>query len=213
MKNRQTGEGGSRILLDQDIREPLFLYLERKYGKLRFLEELRIGGARADIVMVLEDGLVGIEIKSDADSYTRLPGQVKNYDRYFDRNCIVIGSTHAHHAADHVPPWWGILSVESLNGKVDFYTIREALPNPKEVLRTQLSLLWKKELISIEKKNGLPLYRGKSKSFISKKLMEGVPRDILKKEVLEEFMERDYTFFDDQDEETGDIETVRHTYE
>lgn len=34
---------------------------------------------------------VGIEIKSDADTYARLDRQVKDYDRYFDRNIIVVG--------------------------------------------------------------------------------------------------------------------------
>lgn len=42
--------------------------------------------------MVLENEVVGIEIKSDADTYARLDRQVKDYDRYFDRNIVVVGS-------------------------------------------------------------------------------------------------------------------------
>lgn len=41
------------VLLDADIREPLFEYLEMYYGKVRFLEEKVTGKARADVVMVL----------------------------------------------------------------------------------------------------------------------------------------------------------------
>lgn len=44
-----------RILLDADIREPLFDYLEQRYEKVRFLEEKVTGKVRADIVMVLPD--------------------------------------------------------------------------------------------------------------------------------------------------------------
>ena len=50
------------ILYDKDIREPLFSFLEQQYGKMRILEEIRITKSRADIIMVLPDGVVGIEI-------------------------------------------------------------------------------------------------------------------------------------------------------
>ena len=60
------------MLYDKDIREPLFDLLEEKYGKSRILEEKQIGGARADAVMITEEAIFGIEIKSDADTYTRL---------------------------------------------------------------------------------------------------------------------------------------------
>lgn len=114
-----------RILYDKDIREPLFFFLEETYGKVRILEEKRTGSARADVVMITPQFLYGIEIKSDADSYTRLKKQVKNYDWYYDRNIIVIGSTHAAHVREHVPDTWGIISVElDEKGMVDFYVIR-----------------------------------------------------------------------------------------
>ena len=60
------------MLYDKDIREPLFEFLEERYGKVRILEEKQMGRSRADAVMVMEDALVGIEIKSDADTYARL---------------------------------------------------------------------------------------------------------------------------------------------
>ena len=100
------------MLLDKDIREPLFDFLEERYGKVRILEEKTVGNSRADVVMVIPDKIVGIEIKSDADTYTRLERQVADYDLYFDQNIVVVGSTHAGHVAEHVPDCWGIVSVE-----------------------------------------------------------------------------------------------------
>ena len=100
------------MLLDKDIREPLFEFLEERYGKVRILEEKTVGSSRADVVMVIPDKIVGIEIKSDADTYTRLERQVADYDLYFDQNIVVVGSTHASHVAEHVPDYWGIISVE-----------------------------------------------------------------------------------------------------
>ena len=69
------------IIRDRDIREPLFDYLEETYGKIRIIEEKMMGRSRADVVMVTEDALYGVEIKSDADTYTRLARQVKDYDK------------------------------------------------------------------------------------------------------------------------------------
>ncbi len=39
------------ILHDKDIRDPLFDFLEQRYGKIRILEEKTMGRSRADIVM------------------------------------------------------------------------------------------------------------------------------------------------------------------
>ena len=85
------------MLKDKDIREPLFDFLEDRHSKIRIIEEKTMGKSRADVIMVLENEVVGIEIKSDADTYARLSRQVKDYDRYFDRNIVVVGSRHAHH--------------------------------------------------------------------------------------------------------------------
>ena len=121
----------TKVLRDNDIREPLFDFLEEKLGKIRILEEKQTGRARADVVMVTEQYLYGIEIKSDADTYARLKKQVRYYDQYYDRNIVVVGSTHATHVSEHVPEWWGILSAEMIDGRMDFYTIREPEDNPK----------------------------------------------------------------------------------
>ena len=185
-----------RILLDADIREPLILYLEQYYDKVRFLEELVTGKARADVVMVLPDKVCGIEIKSDADTYSRLDTQVKSYDKYYDENYLVVGSTHALHAAEHVPTYWGIISVELIKGAVDFYRVREAKPNPKAKLKNKMSLLWKSEFSHILAENKLPKYAQKSKKFITEKLIEKVPEEVLHKQISEELFERDYTIYD-----------------
>jgi len=59
------------MLKDAEIREPLFDFLEEQYGTIRILEEKNIGKSRADVMMVTEGALYGIEIKSDADTYAR----------------------------------------------------------------------------------------------------------------------------------------------
>ena len=180
-------------LYDRDIREPLFDFLETTYGKVRILEEKRTGSARADVVMITPEALYGIEIKSDADTYARLEKQVKNYDWYYDRNIIVVGTSHACHVREHVPEWWGIITVElDANGDVDFYILRDAAENQKVKEKRKITILWRTELNRLLEKNSLPKYKEKSKLFVQDKLLEKVSPEILWPQAYEELFERDY---------------------
>ena len=182
------------MLYDRDIREPLFDFLEETYGKSRILEEKRTGSARADVVMITPKLLYGIEIKSDADTYARLSKQVRCYNRYYDRCILVAGSSHAVHAGEHVPDWWGIITVEAdEKSGTDFYVLREAAENPKVMDRDKITILWRRELNRLLERNGLPKYREKSKQFVREKLIERVPGEVLWPQAYEELFERDYT--------------------
>ena len=234
-------------LHDRDIREPLFAFLEQTYGKVRILEEKMMGRSRADVIMVMPGALAGIEIKSDADTYTRLARQVKDYDAYFDYNLVVVGTSHAQHIEEHVPEHWGIITVEmphsaegtdspaasarrsgsskpsgsvsetsdtrlgasSLNladaaglsvplaeaavQSPDFYVLRKARKNPKDVLRAKLSFLWRPELNKLLEANWLPAYKSKSKDFVRRALLTEVTEDDLHAQISETLFERDYT--------------------
>ena len=187
-----------KTLPDKDIREHLFEFLEEKMGKIRIIEERRTGRAVADALMITPGLIYGIEIKSDADTYTRLAKQVENYDSFYDRNILVVGSTHATHAAEHVPDWWGIISAEyDEDGNVDFYVIREPSENPKVDPYNKISILWRIELNHILELNELPRYPQKSKQFVREALVERVSPDILWNQVCDELFERDYNAIED----------------
>lgn len=211
---------GGKMLLDKDIREPLFEFLEERYGKVRILEEKTVGNSRADVVMVIPDKVVGIEIKSDADTYTRLESQVADYDLYFDQNIVVVGSTHAGHVAEHVPDYWGIISVEEydtgsksdaegpedgvsdkLTHKIDFYVVREMQPNPKADLLRTIRVLWRPELAHIQETYSLPMYKGKSKDFVRTLIVDRLPAEIVHHEISEILFERDYAAMIEQIQE------------
>lgn len=191
------------VLRDADIREPLFDFLEEAYGKTRILEEKRTGRSRADVVMVTEEAVIGLEIKSDADSYRRLAGQVKDYDRYYDYNFVVAGSRHALHIREHVPDYWGVITVEEIDGAVDFYVLRKPERNPKAKLKKKMSLLWRSELAALQQLYGMPKYTNKSKDFVISKIVERteiqlggkgyIELERLHREISDQLFERDYT--------------------
>ena len=187
------------MLYDENIRDPLCCFFEIEYGKVRFLDEIPIGESRADMVMVTEKELIGIEIKSDADSYSRLPRQIPDYERYFDRNVIVIGSTHAKHITEHIPESWGIVVVNEEHGRIDFYELRKATASKKTKMKAQLELLWRSELMRIQMKNGLHKYSGRSRRFVHQYVLKSVREDQLKADLIDELYERDYTIFLERD--------------
>lgn len=180
------------MLYDKDIREPLFEFLEDTYGKVRIIEEKQMGRSRADVVMVMPGAICGIEIKSDADTYTRLKRQVRDYNQFFDYNYVAVGTSHAMHIEEHVPEWWGIITVELEDGKPDFYIMRKPAVNPQMNWLKKLSILWRPELAHIQELNQMPKYKDKSKQFVTEKILLKVPEKLLRQQVSEELFERDY---------------------
>lgn len=181
------------MLYDKDIREPLFDFLDEIYGTNRIIEEKQMGRSRADVVLVTPEAVYGIEIKSDADTYTRLKRQVRDYNWFYDYNYIVAGTSHAYHVQEHVPKWWGIITVELEEGRPDFYVLRKPEKNPKLKWKKKLSMLWRPELAHIQEINGMPMYKQRSKAFVIEKIIEKIPEEILQFQVCEELMQRDYT--------------------
>lgn len=189
------------MLYDKDIREYLFDFLDETYGKNRIIEEKQMGKSRADVVMITPDAVYGIEIKSDADTYARLERQVRDYNLFFDYNYVVVGTRHAMHIEEHVPAWWGIITVELEEGRPDFYLMRRPGTNPKMKWKKKLSLLWRPELAHIQELNRMPKYKQKSKDFVIGKLLEQVPEEELQAQLCEELFQRDYNTIRDQIDE------------
>ncbi|MBO4901267.1 MAG: sce7726 family protein [Lachnospiraceae bacterium] len=187
------------MLRDKDIREPLFAFLEERIGKVRFLEEKQMGSSRADVIMITEDKICGIEIKSDADTYARLKSQIPDYCVFFDANYVVVGSTHGSHIEEHVPGDWGIITAEEGQdgAAVDFYVLREAKPNPLCDPARKITILWRPELKHIQELNGLPAYKEKSKACVQKLIMDRVPQEVWQRQMCEELLQRDYTTIHD----------------
>ncbi|EHI59841.1 MAG: sce7726 family protein [Hungatella hathewayi] len=188
------------ILYDSDIREPLFDYLEERFGKTRIFEEKIIGKSRADLLMLTASQIIGLEIKSDADTYERLKRQVRDYNRYCDANYIVIGKSHEKHVEEHIPKEWGILTVRVMGRDFVIEEMRPAMPNPKMKRELQITLVWRPELQHLLEINHLPKYKQKSKRFVQQKLLEKMEWEQLKPQICEELFERDYTLWEEDEE-------------
>ena len=114
-------------------------------------------------------------------------------DEAFDYNMLVVGSHHALHAQEHVPDWWGILSVEKTEQGLDFYQVRPWQPNPRLNFINKLGFLWRMELAHIQELNGMYKYADRSKDFVIEKIYASVERPLLARQISDELFERDYT--------------------
>ena len=179
---------------DKSIRKILLAYLKTKNVNMRIYQEKGIGNSICD-VMVVEDCLIGYEIKSDLDNYSRLNEQVKAYNLFFDRNYIVVSDRHMNSIVDKIPSSWGIICVRENN----IYVERNAKKNKNVSRRKQLSILWKLELKNILMKNNMPLYAQKEKGYIADEISKNVSEDMLGEQIVQELMDRDYSVYNAKD--------------
>lgn len=182
-------------MLDAQMREPLFDFLEEFYGKIRIFEEKTTGDSRADVLGVIDGEIIGFEIKSDRDSYTRLKTQTADYDELCDVNYLVVGKSHRRWADRHIPPHWGIICVYEEIEETQFIRVeidQIPAPNPRARIERQLELLWRPELARLQEWNGLPKYSNKSKQFVREKIAAAVPGQTLKRQITDLLFERDY---------------------
>ena len=96
---------------DADLRQALHRRLARQHRDTphgtRILDEFGICGQVRVDVAVVNGALTGYELKSARDTLKRLPRQADYYSRVLDYAHIVVADTHAAHALQMVPSWWG----------------------------------------------------------------------------------------------------------
>lgn len=147
---------------DRDVRQALHTkVLKEHHGDANtlVLDELglRHGCCRVDIAVV-NGYLHGYEIKSDADTLDRLPGQVAVYNAVLDRSTLVVGEKHVQKAKAKIPDWWGIkVVIGGPRGGVAFNTIRQPKLNAAIDAVALAELLWRPEAVEILQGLGTPM--------------------------------------------------------
>lgn len=211
MEVKKKRDGTVKVLLkDEDIRPILFEYMEERKSPIRFFEELVLGKSRADAVMIAPDEedperlcMTGFEIKSDKDQLNRLQKQSRSYSHFCDYNYLVTGEKYLETASEEIPEHWGIYLVRAeakdIDGAVpDFFVeqIRPAKPTPRLRLTTQMSLLWRTELVSVIRAGKLGGVSGKSKRKLVDLIIEKLGREEAHRQLCLLLLDRDYTIWE-----------------
>lgn len=135
-------------LSESAIRSELLecLWDSGKSKDVLLLEEVGLlqGAYRADVVAVGAT-ISAYEIKSQADTLTRLPHQVRAYNAVFDHVSVVVTACHLAGALEIVPEWWGVLLASDRGGGTALLELRAPDDNPSPDSKALARLLWRKE--------------------------------------------------------------------
>lgn len=180
-------------LNDKDIRNIIYKNFSGKKEDTRVLEEFPMGDSRADMLLVTKTKLIGLEIKSDRDSFVRLERQIKDYEKFFDTNYLVVGTYHVEEALRTVPAHWGIYEVyETEDGSYVMELVRGASMTLKDNTEEKLYLLWRNELMKIVRDYRLAKGNLQRKDKMISKITRGLTVPVIQSEVCNALINREY---------------------
>lgn len=173
---------------DPDIRKVLPDWLKSRYPGIFVTHELDIAQGRARIdIAGISDKFIGIEIKSNTDTLSRLTQQIKAYNLVFDYIYLAVGSKHFNKAMKIIPEFWGVLKTDIYEGKdeVQVSLCREPKLNPKVDLKILSLYLWKDDMIFLLKQFGETGLSDRNCTQLRNKVLELVNPDILRRYIFQ----------------------------
>ena len=116
---------------------------------------LEHGTSRADIAVINEQ-LIGYEIKSNVDTLNRLSSQIISYNAIFDWSILIVTRRHLDEAIRLIPEWWGVILAEEIDhNDIDFKQLRPSIANKNTNSYSIAQLLWRDEAQDILAKMGI----------------------------------------------------------
>lgn len=180
-------------LNDKDIRKIIYESFSHSKDENRIIEEFPMGDSRADMLLVTKTKLIGLEIKSDRDSFVRLERQIKDYEKFFDTNYLVVGTYHVEEALRTVPAHWGIYEVyETEGGTYVMELVRGAGMALKDNTEEKLYLLWRNELMKIVRDYRLSKGNLQRKDKMISKIVRGLTVPVIQNEICSALLNREY---------------------
>lgn len=136
--------------------------------------------ARIDLAVVGSKLLAGWEIKSAADTLTRLPVQESMYSKVFDRVWLVADSRHIARALQIIPEWWGVMRADSVMDTCRLRVVRRSRLNKNVNCHSLVQLLWRAEALEEIERLGLSTKRlsNAPRGIVWDALADAVPKTI-----------------------------------
>lgn len=148
------------VSTDIEIRTALHQKTLRRFHECPYtlvVNELALVHASARVDIAVINGCVhGYEIKSAADSLSRLPRQIGLYEECLEKLTIVCAPKHIEGVRKIVPSWCGIIqATKGARGAIEFRAMRPSQIN-KSIKSEQLAhLLWRQEAMTLLSAFGL----------------------------------------------------------
>lgn len=115
------------------------------------IDELGIahGKNRADIA-VLNGTFHCFEIKSSKDTLSRLPEQIQEYSKCFEKVSVIAAPNHIAKLTTMLPNWCGlVVATKGPKGAISFRTVKRPRKSPQIEIAAMAHFLWRKEIIEI----------------------------------------------------------------
>lgn len=132
---------------ERDFKREIIPLLRKRYDTGYVLQEVQVQNSIVDIAIFSDEGLVGVEIKSEKDSLTRLKRQIKDYNSFFKFNILVCHKKHTEKAKKIIPYHFGLIEIWSEDGEVLLNELRIAKENLSRNHKALVNFMWKDELV------------------------------------------------------------------
>jgi len=174
----------SKLVIDKDVRHSLYEYLRPRLShRSMFIHELafQVGKEEGRVDLVAVDNLLqGFEIKSDADSLTRLKRQVRLYGKVMNQMSVVVTLKHLRGAKKIIPAHWGIYTYD--RGFIE--EVRDAGSNDSLCYRSLAGLLWRDSALQLLSDSGLERgFASKAKGYMHDHIFECVDSSLIQEAV------------------------------
>lgn len=168
-------------------------WLLKEYGTKNtvYFSEFRVGNSIADLAMFNGESKA-FEIKSEVDTPKRLAHQMADYSLFFDKCYVVIPKGKVTDYVEALDTKVGILTFERRGRHIDINEYRQAEQNTRLDAHYVMQVLRTNEYLHIISRfyGTLPIVALAQMYDECARLLQEVPEDILRKEVLTEIKQR-----------------------
>lgn len=135
------------------ILEKKHIFFPKDYTKnttVLFEKGIVINSTIADCLIFSEDGIIGVEIKTERDTTRRLNKQLRNYSLVCDTVYVLCHDDHVENTEDilerHKHNHVGIIAYTQFKGEPVLGVYKEATKSPTKNVRISYQMLWKEEI-------------------------------------------------------------------
>lgn len=150
------------------------------------------GDRRADLVLA-NGKLIGFEIKSVADTTSRLAGQAAAFLEQFEGLVVVVDERHYADAERLLPPAAGIFTSREMDGRIEICIRRKVHVRPLD-RQASVRLMHAADLQKLARRHGLPITS--TSRYGLEQVIEVLPQHIVRKAALDAVKRRYRRYFD-----------------